>query len=144
MNIQRDLIISFLFSIALICCKQKLKQSITQIYKVMPVSNTYISDPDNGDIVINGQKYLVRWKVKYHKGILTSCIKFLPEAPIEYTIEELKNDTALTAHIEIPLIQNWKLSPNLTLITESKEIRLAKLDNFHYKELDGNRIFVIK
>lgn len=62
---------------------------------------------------------------------------------ISYSIE-LKNDISIYQSIKIPLKQDWELKSNSIIDDGGKNISVIKLDDLHYKESEGSRIFVIK
>jgi len=109
------------------------------------VQQGFVSYEDNEDVVINNQKYWIQYKVKYRNNILESFQRFYPEGPITYSIEELKNDTTIYKSVNIPINQNWTIKNNVLFENNfDTNINLVKLDKKHYKEKDGNRIFIVE
>lgn len=130
-----------IFCVLLSCSVQKNK-SISGILVAIPVAKGYYYS-DESEYSVNGQIYSLRYRAEYEKGQLIGLKRYLPEGMIDYTLEELKSDTAILSSIELPILQKWEISPNLNLKTESKTVKLIKLDDTHFKESDGRRIFIV-
>ena len=87
----------------------------------------------------------MRYKAKYLNGKIIEFKKYLPEGAVEYTLDDLKSDTAIYTNLGIPLKQNWKIIENSLVESEGgKQIKILKLDAHHFKEVDGDRIFITK
>jgi hypothetical protein len=131
-----------IFCILLSCSVQNIK-SISEILIAIPVAKDFYYS-DESEYLVNGQIYSLRYRAKYKKGQLIGLKRYLPDGIIEYTLEELKNDTAILTSIELPILQHWEICPDLNLKTETNSVKLTKLDDFHFKESNGRRIFIVK
>ena len=137
--------IFFISMVLQIACSQNSTKYVRTILIAKSVNNSFVHSEENSDLNIKGQKYWVHYKADYDVGELISFARYYPEGPINYTIEELKSDTAIYKSLNIPLMQNWIINEeSLTLIEEGKYIKITKLDDFHFKENKGYRIFVTK
>jgi len=97
---------------------------ITQILIATPVGTNFVSSDENCDMIINGQKYWIHYKISYENGKIDSFKRYLPEGSIDYTNEELLSDTAIYLSLNVPFIQKWEISPNLNLKTKTKTVKL--------------------
>ena len=89
-----------------------------------PVGTNFVSSDENCDMIINGQKYWIHYKISYENGKIDSFKRYLPEGSIDYTNEELLSDTAIYLSLNVPFIQKWEISPNLNLKTKTKTVKL--------------------
>lgn len=118
-------------------------KNIKEILIAMPVNENFIYSEDNYDVaVINSKKYHISYRVQYLNGEINKFIKSYPEGPIEYSLDELKNDPPIYKSIQIPFKQKWKIDKQTLFTNDRKQIKLIKLDDQHYKEEKGNRIFI--
>jgi hypothetical protein len=126
-------------------CTFNSNKKVNEVWISAKVKQGFVSNYDNEDVVINKQKYWVLYKVKYKNDTLESFQRFYPEGPISYSIDELKNDTAIYTSRNIPFIQNWAIIDNHLFENNiNTNIELEELDKKHYKEKEGQRIFVVQ
>ena len=142
-------IIFVMLSIWTLCfhlnCSLKSNKKVNEVWISVKVHIESVGSPENEDVIFNNQRYWVLYKVKYKNDTLESFQRFYPEGPISYSIEELKNDTAIYTSRNIPFIQNWTIIDNHLFENNiNTNVELEKLDKKHYKEKDGDRIFVVQ
>ncbi len=118
---------------------------VDEIMVVFPVSDRFVPYEENEDVVFNGQKYMVRYKISYQNGDLISFRRFMPEGPLDYALEELKADTAIYISLDIPIKQKWQILGD-TLFDNANDIKipLSKLDDNYYKDETDRRIYKAK
>lgn len=146
MNIRIIEIISlFCLVIQFACCQNQDDNKVQEILIASSVRNNFVSSDENSDFIIGDKKYWVHYKVSYKNDTLNQFKKYLPEGPIEYSIEELKSDTAIYKSLKIPLRQNLQIYGDALYERSKKlDLELIKLDEKHFMEKNGKRVFVIK
>ena len=146
MNIRIIKIISlFCLFLQIAGCQNKDTSCVAEILIATPVNISFVSSAENSDLNIGGKKYWVHYKVNYKNDTLIQFQRYLPEGPIEYSIEELKTDTAICKSLNIPFKHNWYIYNNeLYENTRKSDVEIVKLDETHFIEQNGRRIFVIK
>jgi hypothetical protein len=146
MNILIRKIISLHILLLQVACGQNSNSRyVEEILIATPVGMNFVSSDENSDLIISGKKYWIHCKVIYQNGNVVQFKRFLPEGPIDYTIEDLKADTAIYTNINVPLKHNWYINNNtLYDSTKNLSVRLIRLDETHFKEQNGRRMFVIK
>lgn len=125
------------------CSVHRDRILISEIMIALPLNDSSYHYSDDSEININNQKYSLRYKAKYLKGEMIQFTKYATEGAIDYSMEELKNDTAIYRNLDIPMKQNWEIKANSILSSDKTKINLIKLNEFYYKEANGRRIFVI-
>ncbi|MBK8724111.1 MAG: hypothetical protein IPL95_18245 [Saprospiraceae bacterium] len=135
----------FFFLIQVASCQKKDSKSVAEILIVTPVNTNFVSSDEHSDLNIDGKKYWTHYKIKYSNDTLIEFKKYLSEGPIEYSIVELKADTAIYKSLNVPLKHSWRIYNNELYDNNSKsEVEIVKLDEIHYKEYEGRRIFIVK
>ncbi|MBK7428916.1 MAG: hypothetical protein IPI60_18785 [Saprospiraceae bacterium] len=132
----------YLLFLPLLCPEKQDIKLVDEILIVTPVRWDIVPYEENEDVVFNGQKYMVRYKVSYQNGELISFRRFMPEGPLDYTLEELKADTAIYISLNIPIKQKWQILGD-TLFDNANDIKipLSKLNDNYYKDETDRRIF---
>ncbi len=126
-------------------CQSNDTINLTEILIATPVRENFVFSEENSDFTINGKKYWTHYKVSYENGNLVSFKRYSPEGPIEYSIEELKSDTAIYYNLNIPLSHKWRIYNNeLYDSTQRLDVNLIRLNKTHFKEQNGRRVFIIK
>ncbi len=126
-------------------CQNKDSKSVAEILIVTPVNTNFVSSEENSDLNIDGKRYWTHYKVKYRNDTLIEFKRYLPEGPIEYSIGELKADTAIYKSLNVPLKHSWRIYNNeLYDNSDKSEIEIVKLDETHFIEPNGRRIFIVK
>ena len=146
MNIQIIKNISLFFLLIQVASCQNIDiNPVVEILIVTPVNTDFVSSEENYDLNIGSKKYWTHYKINYRNDTLIEFKRYFPEGPIEYSIEELKTDTAIYKSLNVPFKHNWRIYNNELYENNSKsEIEIAKLDEKHFKEQKGRRVFVIK
>ncbi|MBK8701523.1 MAG: hypothetical protein IPN29_19035 [Saprospiraceae bacterium] len=67
----------------------------------------------------------------------------MQEGIIDYSLDDLKADTAILSSLDIPFSQNWVINSDLTLREGDYKKKLKKLDKNHFIEDIGRMIFLI-
>lgn len=135
----------YLFFLPLLGPEKQYIKMVDEIMVVFPVSDRFVPYEENEDVVFKGQKYWVHYKISYQNGDLISFRRFMPEGPVDYTIEELKADIAIYISLDIPIKQNWQIRED-TLFDNTKDLKipLSKLGDNHYLDESGKRIYRTK
>ncbi|MBK8634143.1 MAG: hypothetical protein IPN72_11540 [Saprospiraceae bacterium] len=136
---------AFLFLVTiLLSCHLPNKKLVNTIIIAQSVPSKSIFSEES-EISINGHRFSMRYKIIYNKGQLKNFIKYYPDSPIEYTLQELKNDPQIYKSLEIPLSHSWIIDERKMIMYQSgKIINIIKLDDHHYKESGGDKIFVVE
>lgn len=130
-----------IFCILLSCSVEKSK-FISEILIAIPVEKGF-SYSDESEYIVNSQIFSLRYRAQYKNGQLIYLKRYLPDGVIDYTLEELKNDTGILQSIDLPLLQRWEVSPSLNLKIEDRTVKLIKLDGSHFREPNSRRIFIV-
>jgi hypothetical protein len=125
-------------------CQNNDTKPVAEVLIVTTVNTNFVSSEENADLNIGGKKYWTHYKINYKNDTLIEFKRYLPEGPIEYSLEELKIDTAICKSLNVPFKHSWRIYNDELYENNSKsEIKIVKLDEKHFKEQKGRRVFVI-
>jgi uncharacterized protein YjbK len=143
MSFQIIRIIKLIIIFSILGCSSSKPRFVSEVIVAIPVNEKFYYSEES-DYKIKNQKYSLRYRAEYENGNLFSLKRYMPEGIIDYSLNELKADTAIISSLDIPFSQNWVINSDLTLMIRKSKKKLKQLDKIHFVEDTGRMIFLIK